>query len=193
MAKKDQKKAAEEPLKEPSVSETEATVENGEEQQPEQYILTAEEFQKVQEHIESLTKEKAEAVNLLQRNQADFDNYRKRNASARAESHEEGRRDVLKELLPVLDNFDRAMEADASSAGAWQDGVKMVHHQLLETLKKMGLEEIPADGDFDPKMHNAILSEKVEGTESGKILMVLQKGYRLKETIIRYSMVKVSE
>ena len=100
---------------------------------------------------------------------------------------------MMKELLPVLDNFDRAMEADASCAGAWHDGVKMVHHQLLETLEKMGLEEIPADGDFDPKMHNAILSEKVEGTESGKILMVLQKGYRLKETIIRYSMVKVSE
>ena len=143
--------------------------------------------------MESLSKEKEEAIALLQRNQADFDNYRRRNASAKAESFEDGKRNVVKELLPILDNFDRAMEADSSSAGAWQDGVKMVHKQLLDTLSKLGLQEIDATGKFDPSVHNAVLSEKAEDKESGEILLVLQKGYRMGDAILRHSMVKVNE
>lgn len=162
-------------------------------EEPESYTLSKEEFLKVQAHIESLVKDKSEAIALLQRNQADFDNYRKRNNSIRAESFEDGRRAVMKELLPVLDNFDRAMEADASSAGAWQDGIKMVHRQFLDALTKLGLEEIPSEGAFDPNVHNAVLSEKVEDKNSGEILLVLQKGYRMGDSIIRHSMVKVAE
>ena len=157
------------------------------------YTLSAEEFEKVQAHIAELTKSRDEAVGLLQRNQADFDNYRKRNVSARAESFEEGRRAVVKDLLPLVDNFDRAMEADASSAGAWADGVRLVYRQLGEILSKLGVTEIEAAGAFDPNFHNAVMSEKIEGKESGEILLVLQKGYRMGDTIIRHSMVKVSE
>lgn len=200
MAKKDKKQtptSAEQP--EPATAavvdpaENNEPAQNGADTEPESYVLSAAEFKQVQEHIAALTKARDEAVSLLQRNQADFDNYRKRNVSARAESYEEGRRAVVKELLPFVDNFDRAMEADSSAAGAWQEGVKLVHRQFMEILAKQGLAEIEADGAFDPNFHNAVLSEKAEGKKNGEILQVLQKGYRMGETIIRHSMVKVAE
>ena len=201
MSKKDSKLKHEEPVvggaipanEAETVHEDKAANPDSKETDPETYTLTKEEFEKTKTLLESLSKEKEEAIALLQRNQADFDNYRRRNASAKAESFEDGKRNVVKELLPILDNFDRAMEADSSSAGAWQDGVKMVHKQLLDTLSKLGLQEIDATGKFDPSVHNAVLSEKAEDKESGEILLVLQKGYRMGDAILRHSMVKVNE
>ena len=143
--------------------------------------------------IESLQKEKEETVALLQRNQADFDNYRRRNATVRTDSLEEGRRECIKSLLPVLDNFDRAMENDSAEDSSWREGVKLVHRQLLETLQKMGMSEIDTSGKFDPNIHEAVMQEAVEGMESGAIIAVFQKGYRVGDRIIRHSMVKVAE
>ena len=145
------------------------------------------------ERIESLQKEKEETVALLQRNQADFDNYRRRNATVRTDSLEEGRRECIKSLLPVLDNFDRAMENDSAEDSSWREGVKLVHRQLLETLQKMGMSEIDTSGKFDPNIHEAVMQEAVEGMESGAIIAVFQKGYRVGDRIIRHSMVKVAE
>lgn len=163
--------------------------------EPETYTFTADEFRQAKEALEKLRKEKEEAIGLLQRNQADFDNFRRRNESVRTDSLEEGRRNCIKELLPVLDNFDRAMEAEAGDeAGAgWRDGIKLVHKQLMDTLQKLGLSEIEADGKFDPNLHNAVMQEKVEGKESGEILAVFLKGYRVGDKIIRHTMVKVAE
>lgn len=157
------------------------------------YVLTEEEFEAARKHIETLQKEKDETVALLQRNQADFDNYRRRNASIRADSYEEGKRDSIKQLLPVLDNFDRAMETGGSGDEAWKDGIKLVHKQLMDILAKQGLTEVDASGKFDPNLHEAVMQEKVEGKETGDILMVLQKGYQVGDRIIRHSMVKVAE
>ena len=148
--------------------------------EPESYTLTAEEFKTVQMHIQQLQKEKDETVALLQRNQADFDNYRRRNASIRSDSLEEGRRECIKELLPVLDNFDRAMAADSGDEG-WREGIVLV------------LSEIDATGAFDPNFHEAVMQEKAEGRQSGEILAVFQKGYRVGDKIVRHSMVKVAE
>ena len=145
------------------------------------------------ERIESLQREKEETVALLQRNQADFDNYRRRNATVRTDSLEEGRRECIKSLLPVLDNFDRAMENDSAEDSSWREGVKLVHRQLLETLQKMGMSEIDTSGKFDPNIHEAVMQEAVEGMESGAIIAVFQKGYRVGDRIIRHSMVKVAE
>lgn len=163
------------------------------EENKEPVTLTQEEFQKVQEHIESLQKEKDEMQNLAQRTQADFDNFRRRNASIRSESLEEGKRECIKALLPVLDNFDRAMETDAEPDKAWKEGIALVQKQLLDELSKMGMSEIEADGKFDPNLHNAVMQEKAEDKESGDILAVFQKGYRVGDRIIRHSMVKVAE
>ena len=161
--------------------------------EPESYTLTAEEFKTVQEHIQTLQKQKDETVALLQRNQADFDNFRRRNASVRADSLEEGKRECIKALLPALDNFDRALQAESAGDESWREGVRLVHRQLMDSLQKLGLSEIEAEGKFDPNVHEAVMQEKAEGRESGDILAVLQKGYRVGEKIVRHSMVKVAE
>ena len=161
--------------------------------EPESYTLTAEEFKTVQEHIQTLQKQKDETVALLQRNQADFDNFRRRNASVRADSLEEGKRECIKALLPALDNFDRALQAEGAGDESWREGVRLVHRQLMDSLQKLGLSEIEAEGKFDPNVHEAVMQEKAEGRESGDILAVLQKGYRVGERVVRHSRVKVAE
>ena len=155
--------------------------------------LSAEEFKTAREEIAKLRKEKDETVQLLQRNQADFDNFRRRNATARADSYEEGKRDCIKALLPVLDNFERALDNEQASDESWREGVRLVNRQLHDLLEKQGLSAIDASGKFDPNMHEAVMQEKVDGSESGDILAVLQKGYRVGDRIIRHSMVKVAE
>ena len=158
------------------------------------YTLTAEEFAAAKAHIESLQKEKDDTVQLLQRIQADFDNFRRRNASIRLDSYEEGKRDAIKELLPALDSFDRALASTGENCDkALLEGILLVQRQLLDSLQKLGLEEVEAAGQFDPNKHEAILREKAEGKPSGEILDVLQKGYRVGEKVLRHSMVKVAE
>lgn len=169
------------------------TTETAETAAPETYVLTAEEMQTARERIEKLQKERDETVALLQRNQADFDNFRRRNATVRTDSLDEGRRECIRALLPVLDNFDRAMESDSADDAAWREGVKLVYRQFVETLQKMELSEIDTSGKFDPNLHEAVMQEAVEGKESGEIIAVFQKGYRVGDRIIRHSMVKVAE
>ncbi len=159
----------------------------------ESYTLTAEEFAAAKAHIEAITKEKDETVNLLQRIQADFDNFRRRNASIRSDSYEEGKRDTVKELLPALDNLERALDAIPAENASLRDGIAMVQRQMLDSLKKLGLEEIEDDCKFDPSKHEAVMREKVDGKESGDIVVVFQKGYRMGDRVIRHCMVKVAE
>ena len=176
----------------PEATDKIAEEQQTEEQTPDVVTMTQEELTAVKKHIDELQKKLDDTIALLQRNQADFDNFRKRNASVRADSYDEGKRDCIKALLPVLDDFDRVAESDEKAEG-WADGVKLVHKKFAEILKKEGLEEIPSDGAFDPELHNAVMTEAVEGMESGNIVQTFQKGYKVKEKIIRHSMVKVSE
>ena len=182
----------------PEVSETAAAGENAqsaaEPEIPDVVTLTKDEFLKVKQRIEAMEKENAENVVLLQRLQADFDNYRKRNANISCESAEEGVRNLMKALLPVLDDLDRAIDAaPASKDRDWVSGVKLVRSKFHDILGKNGLEEIEADGCFDPEFHHAVLQEEADGKESGDILEVLQKGYKVKNRIIRHTMVKVAK
>ena len=179
-----------EAAKEPEQVETTETAEQTE--QSEVVTMTQEELETVKKHIDELQKKLDDTIALLQRNQADFDNFRKRNASVRADSYDEGKRDCIKALLPVLDDFDRVADSDSTAEG-WADGVRLVHKKLADILKKEGLEEIPSEGAFDPNLHNAVMTEAVEGMESGNIVQTFQKGYQVKDKIIRHSMVKVSE
>jgi len=158
--------------------------------------LTSDEFDQVRQHIEELKQQNDATVSLAQRVQADFENFRRRNACVRADSLEEGARDVIRDLLPVIDNFERAIASGASGANGdaqWREGVKLVYRQLLDSLTKHGLDVIPSEGQFDPELHEAVLQEEAEGMEPGTIVETLQKGYRVKERIIRYSMVKVAK
>lgn len=160
---------------------------------PENVTLTREEFVEVKNRIDALQKEKDECVAMAQRLQADFDNYRKRNAAIRADSLEEGTRELIRSLLPVLDNFDRALENCENVDPGWVDGIKLVHKQLTGILQKNGLEEIPTEGAFNADLHEAVMQEEAEGRESGAILAVFQKGYKVKDRIVRHSMVKVAK
>ena len=183
-----QAKTEEEAVKtEPTVVDTSTAAEQ------ESYTLTAEEFAAAKAHIEAITKEKDETVGLLQRIQADFDNFRRRNASIRLDSYEEGKRDTVKELLPALDNLERALDAIPAENANLRDGIAMVQRQMLDSLKKLGLEEIENDCKFDPNKHEAVMREKVDGKESGDIVVVFQKGYRMGDRVIRHCMVKVAE
>ena len=152
-----------------------------------------EELKKAREELDKKQKELDDTVRLLQRNQADFENYRRRNNSVRAESYENGKRDAVMELLPSLDDFDRIIQNADKADEAWVEGVKLVYRKYTDELKKLGLAEVEAEGKFDPNLHNAVLSEAAEGVESETILDVLQKGYRMGDKILRHSMVKVSE
>lgn len=170
---------------EPETAENEAEVE-------EDIVLTAEQAKQLKEQIDKLREERDDAVKQAQRLQAEFENYRKRNASLAADSRDDGVRDTVKQLLPVLDNFDRAME-NAPEGDPFVEGVQKIAKQLVDCLAKCGVEEVEADGMFDPNLHEAVMKDSTEGVEPGMITQVFQKGYRVKGRIIRHTMVKVNE
>ena len=155
------KKKENPPIEEKKTGEAEKAANTAAENEiPESVTLTRDEFKQVKERIDQLEKEKESDVALLQRLQADFDNYRRRNASIAADSLDEGERNLIKALLPVLDNFAWALAAvPEDEKTAWVDGMKLVSKQLYETLYKAGLEEIQAEGQFDPELHDAVNQE----------------------------------
>ena len=130
---------------------------------------------------------------------ADFQNYKRRTEKERFERYSEGKKDFANDLLPVLDNFDRAIAQDAEIASDDHDkavieGMTMILKQFQGALEKNGVVEIEALGtDFDPNLHHAVVMEPSDKYESQKVSEVLQKGYRIGEKVIRPSMVKVAE
>ena len=161
-------------------------------QPTEEREATAEEWQAA---LELAVKQRDELKDSLLRAQADFQNFKRRNQTARADGYEDGVREAIAAMLPAIDNLERAIDAaektDDESAKALADGVSMTLNTLFESLKRFGFEEVPALGeDFDPEKHNAVMRET--GDDPGKVLEVFQKGYKVKDKIIRYAMVKVS-
>lgn len=146
-----------------------------------------------------LRKEMEEMKSLAQRTQADFINYKKRVEKEKREISIFANERIMEELLDVLDNFERALisgkaeetTTDGKVSGFYQ-GVEMILKQLTDKLNKFGLSEIEALGaDFDPNFHHAVM--QVEGDEPDKVVEVMQRGYLLREKVIRPSMVKVSK
>lgn len=130
-----------------------------------------------------------------QRTFSDFNNYKKRMLASQAEAVKDGQCEAIEKLLPVLDNFERAVEHIDDEENALAQGFKMVYRQFVETVEKMGVKEIPAVGEvFDPTRHQAIqMVEPQEGQESGTVATVVQKGYMIDDRIIRNSMVIVNK
>ncbi len=142
------------------------------------------------EALELAVKQRDDYLDSLRRTQADFQNFKRRNQTSRADGYNDGLCDSIEAMLPVIDNLERALAA-AQSEDPLASGVQMTLKMLMDNLAKFGFEEVPALGeDFDPEKHNAVMRE--QGDEPGKVLEVFQKGYRVKEKIIRYAMVKVS-
>ncbi|MED9820519.1 MAG: nucleotide exchange factor GrpE [Christensenellales bacterium] len=133
-----------------------------------------------------------EYLDLAQRKQAEFANYRRRTEGVRQEAFDDGRRDAIDKLLPVIDNIERALSAAGDEESGLKTGVEMVLRQTKETFAKMGVEEIdPLGQPFDAELHNAVMQGGAEEGEPGTVCMVLQKGYRLGGRVIRHAMVKV--
>lgn len=141
--------------------------------------------------LEAARRQSDEYLALAQRVQADFENFRRRNASVRADSFEDGARAFIQTILPVMDNIERALAVESTDE-ALKNGVSMVYRQLWEALEKRGVSVIDRQGEkFDPNLENAVLQGTAEEGEPGTVCAVLQKGYRMGDFVLRHAMVKV--
>ena len=126
------------------------------------------------------------------RQMAEFDNYRKRTEKEKASMYEVGAKEVIEKLLPIVDNFERGL-ADADESDPFADGILKIYKQLTTALEEMGVTPIESVGcEFDPNMHNAVMHVDDENEGTNVIVEEFQKGYKYKDNIIRYSMVKVA-
>jgi len=140
--------------------------------------------------LEAQLKEKSDRILRLQ---ADFENFRRRTAKEKEELAAVITQNLLTDLLPLLDNFERAMAVEQTDGEAFQKGVEMIFTQLREVLDKHGLEGIEAEGKpFDPNVHQAVMRVENPDVEDGTITQVLQKGYQAKGRVIRPAMVQVA-
>jgi molecular chaperone GrpE len=137
-------------------------------------------------------REKDEYLELAKRTKADFENFRKRVANDIQAAQARGKSEVAREVIEAVDNLERALDAGGGD-GDLAPGVEMVLNGLRETLKRHGIEAVDPEGEkFDPNQHEALSTMSVEGTESGTVVEVMQKGYRLGEQLIRPARVVVS-
>lgn len=132
-----------------------------------------------------------ELKDRLLRNQAEFENFRRRNEKEKTEMYTSGAMSVIEKILPVLDNFERGL--DSADDSPFAEGVKMIYKQLTNTLSEMGVEEINALGEtFNPDLHNAVMHEESDEAGEQEITQVLQKGYKYHDQVVRFAMVKVA-
>jgi molecular chaperone GrpE len=142
--------------------------------------------------VAALRAERDELFDRLQRLAAEFDNYRKRSARENAALTERANERLVKELIPILDDLGRALEAASQHEEAkLEEGVRLVHRALAELLTKEGLAEIETEGRFDPHVHEALLSQPSDA-EEGSVIEVVQKGYRLGDKVLRPARVVVA-
>ena len=144
--------------------------------------------------LAAVAAERDEYLALAQRVQADFENYRKRAAREQerlvAHAHER----LVRELLPILDDLERALEAaERHEEAKLVEGVKLVEQSLRRALTKEGLAEIETEGAFDPHVHEALLTQPGDGADSGSVLEVVQRGYRVGDRVVRPAKVIVAE
>ena len=151
--------------------------------------VSAEEEPVVEEDaaLVALTRERDDYLDALQRLKAEFDNYRKRVARDQQELAARAHERLVKELVPILDDLERALAHETDL----EDGVRLIHRQFSDALAKEGLTEVSTDGKFDPHTQEALLSQPSDA-EEGEVIQVLQKGYRLGDRVLRPARVVIS-
>jgi molecular chaperone GrpE len=143
--------------------------------------------------LQKLRVERDTLIDRLGRLQAEFENARKRTAREHSEFREYATADAVKALLPTLDSFERALQTSRADKSEFRGGVELIYKQLQDALVKMGLRPIPARGEpFDPHLHEAIEMVDTTDAEDHQVLEELQRGYKLKDRLLRPSMVKVA-
>ena len=149
----------------------------------------ASEEQKAEAEVKAAEEQESERYMRLM---AEFQNFKRRAAREKSDIHAYANEKIIGELLPVLDNFERALQTESGDLESYAKGMELIFTQLKTALEHAGLEEIKALGEeFDPNVHNAVMTEDSEEQEDGQISKVLQKGYKLNDKVIRPSMVAV--
>ncbi len=147
---------------------------------------------KLNEHLNDQKKKADEYFEHLKRNMAEFDNFKKRMSKEKENLYITITSDVLADILPIIDNFEKAVSAETKDE-SFKDGMVMIYNQLNDTLKKFGLEEIDAlNKTFDPNYHEAVMHVEDDNFGEKEIVEVLRKGYKIGDKVIRHSMVKVA-
>jgi len=151
-----------------------------------------------QEELQQEAREEREEQEVvddrLLRLAADFENYKKRTARERQETIAFANERILKELLPILDDLERALNAaEEHEEAQLEDGVRLVHRSLASLLERQGVQEIATDGKFDPHVHEALLAQPAEDKEQGDVVDVIQKGYTIGGRVVRPARVIVAE
>jgi molecular chaperone GrpE len=180
------------PEEEPVTSRDEAAEPSGEEDPAnEERILEEKEQVEAEDPLARAQRERDEYLDLARRTQADFENYRKRAAKEAAAAGERAKSGLVRELLPIVDNLERALAS--AEPGHLAEGVQLVHSELVAVLERNGVEQFdPAGERFDPTEHEALSMRDDDGAESGVVLDVVEKGYRSNGTILRPARVVVS-
>ena len=163
-------------------------------------IATRAELRRVEAELKKLADERADLVDKLARRQADFDNFRKRTERERSETYNRSLGEVVRRLLPVMDNLQRALETERTMQGGepaefrhFLEGVELISRQLAGVVEGLGVEVIPTVGQlFDPHVHEAVSTEPTSEVEPDTIVQEMQRGYRLGDKLLRPAMVKVA-
>lgn len=143
--------------------------------------------------LERLRAEYNALLDRLARVQAEFDNYRKRQAREQQDYRDYALSDALKSLLPVVDSFDRALAAPATTAADFRAGLELINRQFHDSLAKLGVQPIKAQGEaFDPNLHQAVQMVDTSEAEDNHVLEELQRGYKIKDRLLRPAMVRVA-
>lgn len=158
------------------------------------------EFEELKLQLEDKSKKCEEFMGMLQRMAAEFDNYKKRTAKEKEALYSDTVADVITVFLPVVDNLERALQAAGkeedpgkTDVQSLKSGIEMVFRQMKDVMKNLGVEEIESlGGKFDPQLHNAVMHVEDEAQEENMVIEEFQKGYRIKDKVIRHSMVKVA-
>ena len=181
--------------REEETSAAEEAVETTEEATEEttEEIIEEPEKESPEDKIKELEQAVKDNFDKFLRKAAEFENFRKRTNNEKAGMYNNGVRDTVEKLLPVIDNFERAVEMSEEKESSLYKGVEMILKQFLEIIASLGVEEIPALGEpFDPNVHSAVMHVEDEKCDENVVVEVFQKGYRLGDRVIRPSMVKVA-
>jgi len=151
-----------------------------------------ERLEEIKQQLTAVTEEKDEYLSKLKRLKADFVNYRNRAKREKQQIETKTKMEFINSILPVIDNFERALRS-VDEDSEFLSGVKMIHKQLIDVLKKEGLEFIDTEGEeFDPAYHEAVMQVEAEDVESGYIVEEIQRGYMMEDKVVRPAMVKVA-
>ncbi len=194
MSNKEETKAADEQVKDTETQAEETKETQEAEQQTEE---TKEAEQQTEEASSEAEEQKEDADDKYIRLMAEFENFRKRTDKEKQQMFEIGAKSVIEKILPVVDNFERALAMvqqpeEGEEKDPFMDGMDKVYKQLIKELEEIEVKPIEAIGKpFDPNFHNAVMQEESDEYESGTVLKELQKGYMYRDSVVRHSMVSV--